>query len=212
MSVARQHWAGLVALLCIAVTVVLALLAVDVRAVRTTVERDDVQFRARPTHASLWHLQGVLPGNPAAGLIGASDTTAYRHALQFFWYSRIGANPQVHEDMPTIRAEAQQRLQDEMESAWSRHERSAAANLLGVLVVTTPAPASDRPLIRRILKRGAAYFQHAITLDPTNDDAKQNLELVLRVASPKKGGLNHDARSGYGSGSGHAIVPTGSGY
>ena len=207
-----RHWAGLLALLCIVVTAVLGLLAVDVRAVRTTVARDDVRFRVRPTHNALWHLQGVLPGNPAAGLVGSSDTTSYRHALQFFWYSRIGASPQLHEDMPTIRAEAQGRLQTEMDSAWSAHERSSAANLLGVLVVTTPVPTSDRPLLRRVLRRAAGYFQRAIAIDPANDDAKQNLELVLRVAQPKKGGLNRDARSGYGSGTGHAVLPTGSGY
>lgn len=207
-----RHRAGLLALICVAIAAVLALLAVDVRAVRTTVARDDVQFRVRPTHKSLWRLHGVLPGNPATGLVGSSDTTSYRHALQFFWFSRIGANPQVHEDMPTIRAEAQQLLQNEMDSAWSDHERSSAANLLGVLIVTTPVPASDRPLIRRVLRRATGYFQRAVAIDPANDDAKQNLELVLRVAKPGKRGLNHDARSGYGSGSGHAVVPTGSGY
>jgi hypothetical protein len=81
-----------------------------------------------------------------------------------------------------------------------------------VLVVTTPVAANDHKLIAKILKRSAGYFQRAISLDPTNDDAKQNLELVLRVTKPKKGGLDRDARSGFGFGSGHALVPLGSGY
>jgi hypothetical protein len=212
MSSLRRHWAGLLALLCLAGAVALGLLAIDVRAVRTTVSRDDLRFRALPTHRSLWHLDAVLPGNPAADLLGTSDTIAYRRALQLFWYSRIGANPEVREDLPTIRAEAQQRLQDEMDSAWTAKERSAAANLLGVLVVTTPAPSADQTLIAQILRRAAGYFQHAIAIDSTNYDAKQNLELVLRITRPDKKGLNRDARAGYGFGRGKATVPIGGGY
>ena len=40
----------------------------------------------------------------------------------------------------------------------------------------------------------------------------QHLELVLRVTRPGKGGLNRDARAGYGFGRGRATVPVGSGY
>jgi hypothetical protein len=209
---ARKHWAGLVAVVLIALSVVLGLLAVDVRAVRTTVARDDLRFRALPTHRSLWRLHALLPADAAARLVGSSDTMAYRRAVQLFWYSRIGTNPEVRQDLPTIRAEAQQQLQQEMDSGWTTQERSAAANLLGVLVVTTPTPSSDQAVIAQILKRAAGYFQRSIAIDPGNFDAKQNLELVLRVTRPGKGGLNRDARAGYGFGRGRATVPGGSGY
>jgi hypothetical protein len=209
-----RHRHGAVALLCLVVAVLLGLLAADVRTVRTTVSRDDITFRARPARGSLWKMHVMLPGNVAADLIGSSDTIAYRHAIQLFLYSRLGAgaSEELHQDLPTIRAEAQQELQSEMDAAWVPQERSSAANLLGVLVVTTPVAANDHKLIAKILKRSAGYFQRAISLDPTNDDAKQNLELVLRVTKPKKGGLDRDARSGFGFGSGHALVPLGSGY
>src|SRR5213595_3589778 len=107
MSIASRHWPALVALLLVAVSIVLALLAVDVRAVRTTVARDDLRFRALPTHTSLWKMHTLLPGDAAARLVGSSDTIAYRRGLQLFWYSRIGINPEVRQDLPTIRAEAQ---------------------------------------------------------------------------------------------------------
>jgi len=212
MRIARKHWAGVLAVVLVAISVTLALLAADVRAVRTTVARDDLRFRALPTHRSLWRLDTILPGHAAARLLGSSDTMSYRHGLQLFWYSRIGTNPEVRQDLPTIRAEAQEQLQQEMDSARTAQERSSAANLLGVLVVTTPAPSSDQSVITQILKRAAGYFQRSIAIDPANFDAKQNLELVLRVTRPGKGGLNRDARAGYGFGRGRATVPIGSGY
>ena len=99
-----------------------------------------------------------------------------------------------------------------MSSAPTAAERSAAANLLGVLVVTTPAVGNDQSAIKQLIKRATGYFQQAITLDPANRAAKQNLELALRIAKPGKGRLGQDARSGYGFGRGESVVVTGSGY
>ena len=78
--------------------------------------------------------------------------------------------------------------------------------------MTTPAPGSDQDAITQILTRGAQYFQLAIAIDPRNVDAKQNLELVLRLQRPGKGKLGRDARSGYGFGRGRGAGSEGSGY
>ena len=86
------------------------------------------------------------------------------------------------------------------------------ANLLGVLVVTTPATGSDSSALSQTLKRAASYFQLALAIDPSNSDAKQNLELVLRLRRPGKGKVGRDARAGYGFGRGHAATAIGSGY
>lgn len=208
----RRHRAALLALLCAGAATVLVLLALDVRMWRTTVARDDLRFRALPTHKALWSPATVLPGDPAAKLIGTGDTLAYRRALQYFWYSRIGSNPDVREDTPTLRATAQEKLQGLITSAPNSAERSAAANLLGVLVVTTPAPGSDKDAITQILTRGAQYFQRAIAINAGNADAKQNLELVLRLQRPGKGKIGRDARSGYGFGRGRGAGGEGTGY
>jgi hypothetical protein len=208
----RRHRAALLALLCAGAATVLVLLALDVRMWRTTVARDDLRFRALPTHKALWSPATVLPGDPAAKLIGTGDTLAYRRALQYFWYSRIGSNPDVREDTPTLRATAQEKLQGLITSAPNSAERSAAANLLGVLVVTTPAPGSDKDAITQILTRGAQYFQRAIAINAGNAEAKQNLELVLRLQRPGKGKIGRDARSGYGFGRGRGAGGEGTGY
>jgi hypothetical protein len=208
----RRHYAILVAVLLAAVGVGLALLAVDVRAWQTTVARDDLRFRALPAHKDLWRPQTILPGDPAATLIGTSEPIAYRRALQYFWFSRIGSNPELRQDTPTLRASAQNRIEGLVSDAPTKKQRSDAANLLGVLVVTTPAPGSDQNAVTQILTSAAKYFQLAIAIDPANFDAKQNLELVLRLQRPGRGRVGQDARSGYGFGRGRGAGPQGSGY
>src|SRR5438876_8304817 len=93
----RRHRFALVAALLAGIAVVLALLAVDVRAWQTTVARDDLRFRALPAHKGLWRPQTILPGDPASKLIGTGAALDLRHALQYFWYSRIGSNPEVRQ-------------------------------------------------------------------------------------------------------------------
>ncbi|MCW2975971.1 MAG: hypothetical protein JWM06_1252, partial [Actinomycetia bacterium] len=87
-----------------------------------------------------------------------------------------------------------------------------AANLLGVLVVTSSGSSQDKGQVMQILQRAAGYFQQAIRIDAGNDDAKMNLELVLRVTKPGKGWVGKDARVGYGFGRGRASTPVGKGY
>ncbi|HVP76083.1 MAG TPA: hypothetical protein VMS63_08680 [Gaiellaceae bacterium] len=212
MTRIRRHRAGLVALSFAAVAAVLLLLAVDARSWRTTVARDDIRFRALPAHGKLWRPSTILPGDPAGALIGTGDTLAYRRGLQLFWFSRIGADPETRLDLPTLRAKAQETLQRVMLTGTRAQERSFAANLLGVLVVTTPAPGTDRSGLAALLRRGEGYFQRAIALDPANGDAKQNLELALRLRKPGKGRIGHDARAGYGFGRGRGATVIGSGY
>lgn len=208
----RHHRAGIFALAMVVVATVLALLAVDARSWQRTVERDDMRFRALPSHRGLWQPQTLLPGDPAGALLGTGDTMTTRHALQLFWYSRLGADPQSLLDLPTIRANTQRDLTELMTSGVRIQERSGAANLLGVLVVTTPAPGTDRTGIAKLLRTAAGYFQRAIALDPANGDAKQNLELVLRLRQPGRGRIGHDARAGYGFGRGRGATVIGSGY
>lgn len=211
MSRLRRHRGALLALLLTVAAATVLLLALDARTWRTTVTQDDLRFRALPAHSGLWKPQTSLPGDPASALLGTGDTLAYRRALQLFWYSRIGSNPEDRQDLPTLRAQAQQHLQDLTAQGVSAPERSYAANLLGVLVVTTPTT-SDAAAVKQILKRAASYFTQAIQTDGHNDEAKLNLELVLRVLRPGKGRLGKDARSGYGFGRGQGATPLGSGY
>jgi hypothetical protein len=208
----RRHRWLVLSVVCAGAAVVFSLLAADVSSWRSTVARDDLRFRALPTHRALWTPPVTLPGGAASKLIGTSSTVEWRRAMQYFWYARIGSNPEVKMDTPTLRAAAQDRLLAELAGAPTASQRSDAANLLGVLVVTTPASGNDQDAIAQILKRAATYFQQSIQIDPENLDAKQNLELVLRVTRPGKGHLGRDARSGYGFGRGQGATEVGTGY
>jgi hypothetical protein len=208
----NRHRHAAFAVLAGGVAVVLVLLALDANAWKSTISRDDLRFRALPTHTHLWKPSTNLPGDPASLLIGTGSTLQYRNALQYFWFSHVGNNPDVREDAPTLRADAQDKLQALMKTGANPHQRSAAANLLGVLVVTTPSIANDQSAIMQTLTRSAEYFQEAIAIDPGNNDAKENLELVLRLTRPGKGRIGNDARSGYGFGKGQGIGNQGGGY
>ncbi|HVH50757.1 MAG TPA: hypothetical protein VM690_01300 [Gaiellaceae bacterium] len=203
---------GIAALICLALGVLLVLLALDVRTWQTTVQRDDMRFRVLLDHRGLWRPQPVLPGDPAGKLLGTGDTVAMRRAEQYFWFSRIGRNSETQQDLPTLRAEAQDKLAGETETAVTPGERSQAANLLGVLIVTSPVTSNDPKTLTAILVRAIGYFQRATALDPGNVDAEQNLELALRLRRPGGGRFGRDARSGYGFGRGHGTGIIGSGY
>jgi hypothetical protein len=208
----QRHRHAIFAVLAGGIAVVLLLLALDANSWNKTVSRDDLRFRALPTHSGLWKPKTNLPGDPASLLIGTGSTMQYRRALQYFWFSHVGNNPEVRQDAPTLRADAQDKLQALMKTGANVHQRSAAANLLGVLVVTTPSIANDPSAITQTLTRSAEYFQQAIAIDPSNNDAKENLELVLRLTKPGKGKIGNDARSGYGFGKGQGIGNQGGGY
>ena len=203
---------GIAALVCLVLGVLLLLLALDVRTWQTTVRRDDMRFRVLLDHRGLWRPSPVLPGDPAGKLLGTSDTVAMRRAEQLFWFSRIGRSSESQQDLPTLRAEAQRTLASEVATASTAAEQSQAANLLGVLVVTSPVTSNDPKTLTSIVKRAIGYFQRASALDPANVDAQQNLELALRLRRPGGGRFGKDARSGYGFGRGHGTGLIGSGY
>jgi len=212
MTVVRRHWLGLGALALAVLAALLVVFAFDARAWQSSVRRDDMRFRALPNHGGLWKPSTILPGDPAGAVLNTRDTVAWRRALQSFWYTRIGSNPKSTEDLPVLRARTQAKLVTLMRSAKTAAERSSAANLLGVLTITTPVSAANTEAVTLIVKQSISIFQQAVALDPTNTAAKQNLELVLRVTRPGKGPIGRDAHAGFGFGRGKGVTAIGSGY
>jgi hypothetical protein len=91
--------------------------------------------------------------------------------------------------------------------------RSRAMSLLSVLLLSTPAADQDE---RASIQRAAlANLQKAIKLDPANDEAKYNLEVVLRRRAgvqTVQGGPTPNPSSGQGDSRGAATGPPGKGY
>jgi hypothetical protein len=208
----RRHSPAVLALALVAAAALLILFAIDTRAWQTSVKRDDIRFRALPSHANLWKPSTILPFDPAGRVLGTSDTMAWRRALQSFWLTHIGQNPDATIDLPRIEAQAQEQFSQLMSSGKTAAERSNAANLLGVLVITTPVTAGSQTQQLQVLKQSIQYFTDAVELDQNNTEAKENLELVLRVTRPGKGPIGQDSHAGFGFGRGHGSTPIGTGF
>ena len=198
-----------VAVVLLGLATVLALFARDVRAWQGGMTQNDLRFRGQRSHLGLWKSPAVLPADPARRVLGLGDALSYRHALQFFWFSNVGSTTAGEADLAATRVAAETELQKLMTSAATAEERSNAANLLGVMTVTAPA---NSPTKKEEIKTAEGYFQRAVIEDPTNYDAKLDLELLLRVASPSKSKLDQDARGGFGFGGSNGVGVTGGGF
>jgi hypothetical protein len=187
---------------------VLALFAHDVRAWQGALTQSDVHFRAQRSHVGLWRSPAILPGDPARSALAIDDALSYRRALQLYWLQRGGASTGGQADLAATRVAAETLLQRLMTNAATREERSNAANLLGVMTVNAPENSATQ---KEEIAAARRYFQQAVIADPTNYDAKINLELLLRVAHPGKNTLDQDARGGFGFGGANGVGAVGGG-
>jgi hypothetical protein len=187
-----------------------AFLATDVRGWQGKLQRDDVRFTLRPYQQGLWRSPATLPGDPAEHLVGLDSALAFRHALQLFWLSQVGVAHVSSGSVTVTRVDTENALQAIVDGARTGAERSIAANLLGVMTITTPA--ADNATQVQTLERATGYFKQAVMADPGNYAAKVNLELVLRLQRPFKTRFGADARGGFGTGGSHGAGNLGGGY
>ncbi|MEZ5100055.1 MAG: hypothetical protein R3C15_09705 [Thermoleophilia bacterium] len=87
--------------------------------------------------------------------------------------------------------------------------RSRVSTVIGLLYLTDST--LDEAAGTRAVQQAGEAFQEAVRADPTNADAKFNLELVfgvqqIRVGTPGEGD------DGGGGSTGASVKPTGSGY
>lgn len=210
MSRLRRGVPLVVALVLCGIAAGLALFAANVRAWQGTFTRDDLRFRVQRAHIGVWTSPTALPGDPARWLLGLDDALTYRRALQLFWLSNVGASTGGQADLAQLRTVAEERLQTLSETAATPTERSNAANLLGVMAVTTSA--ADSPTQKATVARARQYFGLAVVEDPSSYAAKVNLELTLRLERPRRSQLNQDARGGFGYGGANGLGVVGGGY
>jgi hypothetical protein len=167
--------AGLVALALLA-----GLAARDAAAVQRAFDRSDLAFEAQPAAERLWKIETRLPLLKRA--FGIEDDLVYRRALRAFAVdARRGANPYDFA-RPAFRAEAQATLGSAERSDLAAPLRSKAAVLQGVLTFeeANNDPVNGPALIRNTL----GHFTRAVRIDPSNEDAKYNLEFLLRLMDP----------------------------
>jgi hypothetical protein len=193
----RRWLVPAVAVLSVPVAIALALAAIDVLRVSGDVTKDDVRFQARPTLPSgLWDGPGILPGELSAKAVGIEDDIDFRRAV--WLYARGNpSNTSVYQTpaQEALRASLEPKLIDASRAEPDPARRSQLLNLLGVVAMSRYAvdPGNRSNTVRAAIDS----FTGAIRADPTNADAKFNLEIVLRdffhqvapAAAPDRGRL-----------------------
>ena len=167
------------AVLAVPAGILVALLAVDVLRVPTEVAADDVRFQGAPRiRRDLWSDLGFLPGEPGARLLGAGDDVASRRTFAMFAFVDPSKVPIRSPEQEAIRGRVQLEVTLRAQEGGSAKLRSRHLNLLGVLTMTRFSTSGQEA--HQLISRALGAFQGAIELDPTNLDAKRNLELLLR--------------------------------
>lgn len=171
-----------VSVLCLAGAGVAAMLATDVRAWQSALRADDARAVTRPGDALPRGAEEILPFHAARDLLGLQDDLSLRRALVLFRAGYTGIPSRDQSTAGTAaRAGAEAALERVVHAESDPRRASTAANLLGVLelVDASAAGSGSAPIGRAIVE-----FQNAIRLDPSDDDAKANLELAMAAAPP----------------------------
>ena len=179
MTVRRWVLLGAAAL-CLTLATLAALAARDAGAWESSLRAGDVA--AAPRGTGSWTPAQLAPFGLARRLLGIDDDLEFRRAVAAFHRAQTGI-PSFDNGLQgtALRVEAEAELARAIGNDKNPARASAAANLLGVLSAidaTSPA-ASQTPIERSIFE-----FEDAIHLDPGNEQAKTNLELLYQLTSP----------------------------
>lgn len=185
-----------VALPALAIAVLLALAAVsglvahEARAIERAVEREDLEYVGRPTRFRGWSGQGRVPSadrNWRVGtllpfserILGIDEDLLYRRALRAYADDARRRDSRYDFLRATFRAEAHRLLAEAERAALPAALRSKAANLQGALTLDESFGNPERRA--KLTALSIEHFRRAIRIDPANEEAKYNLELLLRL-------------------------------
>ena len=198
-----RHLPLVAAAALVGLALLLALLARDVRAWQETVPEGDRTFQARPGDTTLWAPAAPALGGVSKQLLGLEEDLRLRRAARLFRLSRPRAGLQRTPKELSYATAAQVIFGELQRGDHPRDLRSSAANELGVmaLVDALADPTQSQGLTRRAVQK----FTEATKLDPANEEARLNLELVLTLldtGDPRIKSLDEQAGRGPGSGAG----------
>lgn len=165
---------------CFAASLLLLVLALDVARWRDALSDGDVRYRASAGSSQLWQPTTTVPFDAAETLLGLEDDVEFRQAVRSLRRARLDDPTISDPEIALLRNEAQARLEAIAVKDGNPERRSRAAGLLGVLgLARLVSETQDRVAL---LQSTVANLEFAIALDPTNDEAKFNLELALQRA------------------------------
>ena len=168
----------------LALAVLAALLATDIRSWQSRLRQDDALLTAAP-HLATWrpptHLSSL-----AEHALGVRDDVEARQAIALFLRNvNVPLRLDNAQRVAVARGRAEQALAAVARSS-SGSRASQAETLLGVLVFTDVGPSNDpfqetTGLDPDQAQASLADFQDAVRADPGNGFAKYDLELALRA-------------------------------
>lgn len=157
-----------------------AFVAREASQVGSEIRRSDAAFRAEPARESLWDVKTDAPGLEKT--LGVKDDVAYRRASRLYELLRRRGRDPYDFSARAFRADAQLALARAEAAGMSGPARSKAANLEAIMILEE---ALGDPLNGpQLLERSLNGFRKALRIDPTNEEAMFNLELVLRLLEP----------------------------
>jgi len=166
------------AFVCVALAAGLALLAADIARYRDALPVGDVRYRVAPNDNHLWSTSELVPFDIATKLLDVQDDVDFRRAVRAMRLARLDDETVSDPELALLRNEAQARLEAIASGDADPLRRSRAANLLGALgLARLPSETQDRAALAQSI---TSNLRLAIELDPTNDEAKYNLELALQ--------------------------------
>ena len=192
----RRSSIGLAAgMVCIALSVLLAFLAADVRAWEETFRKGDLLYRSKPLGAKPWTTQDRLPLEPARRLLGVRDDVVFRRGIRLYDISTQERSSLGFSRTPRPVGPARRLLRLTEAGHEDPRMRARATNFLGVLAYERGA-FLDEAFSRQAVR----LFRRAVQTDPGNEEAKFNLELMM-YTSPE------DPTAGRGGGGGGRATP-----
>ena len=194
-------------------SLVLVVLAVDVVRSHEAIASGDDDYALAPKRGGLWQPGSLGASTISRKVLGVDDDLAFREAVRALRISQRDDPTDDDPDAVLRRAKAQKLLQEVSTSDPDPRRRSRALSLLSVLLLSTPAAdQEERAATQRV---ALANLQKAIETDPTNNEAKYNLEAVLRRRAGVQnvqGGPTPNPSGGQGQSRGAATGPPGKGY
>ncbi len=177
----KRALALVAAAIAAAAAVIALLLALDIRRYEHRVATDDTALAANPTRADLWRPAQAVPFGTAKALLGLSDDIAYRRALRLF----LLGEPWSRAPVPPLqlvgyRNAAQVELARLVQHDPNPARRSRELNMLGALSTEAISPLDPAHRLNALVRATLSY-RDAVNADETNDSAKFNLEVALRL-------------------------------
>jgi hypothetical protein len=198
---------------CALLSLFLVLLAIDVVRSHEALASGDETYTSSPKDGGLWKPGALGASSLSRKVLGVDDDLRFREAVRALRLSQQDQPTDSSPDAILRRAKAQKLLQQVSNSDPDPRRRSRALSLLSVLMLSTPA--ADREERATTQRIALANLQKAIETDPANDEAKYNLEVVLRRRAgvqTVQGGPTPNPSSGQGQSRGAATGPPGKGY